>query len=85
MLFLFGVRTRSKGLAQVEQPCAKCSKPTIHTGVETKRWFTLFFVPVIPLGTSHLLRCNFCGLKQKCAPEQAARLTARSLAAASGK
>jgi zinc ribbon protein len=85
MLFFFGVRTRSKALAQLEQPCSKCSKPTIHTAVETKRWFTLFFVPVIPLGTNHLVRCNLCGLKQKCSLEQTARLTAKTLAAVSGK
>ena len=85
MFFLFGVRTRSNGLAQIDQPCSKCSKHTIHTAVETKRWFTLFFIPIIPLGTSHLLGCNVCGLKQEWSPEQTARLTARTLAGASGK
>ena len=85
MLFLFGVRTRSKGLAQIEQPCSKCSKHTIHTAVEAKRWFTFFFIPVIPLGTSHILRCNLCGLKLKCPPEQAARLTANTMTAGAGK
>ena len=85
MFFLFGIRTRSKGLAQVEQPCSKCSKNTIHTAVETKRWFTLFFIPVIPLGASHLLRCNLCGLKLKSSPEQTARLSSKSMAAGAGK
>ena len=85
MLFLFGVRTRSKGLAQLEQPCSKCSKHTIHTAVEAKRWFTFFFIPVIPLGTTHILRCNLCGLQVKASTEQKSRLTAQTMSAAAGK
>lgn len=84
MLFLFGVRTRSKGLAQVDQACSKCSKHTIHTAIEAKRWFTFFFIPVIPLGASHILRCNLCGLKLKCSPEQKAQLTAKTMAVTAG-
>lgn len=65
MFFLFGMRTKSKGVGQVERPCSKCARPTVHVNIESKRWFTLFFIPVIPLGTSYLNRCGVCGLSTK--------------------
>jgi hypothetical protein len=65
MFFLFGLRTRKKPISQIQYPCSKCARPTVFTALESKRWFTLFFIPVIPLGESHLIRCNLCGLTLK--------------------
>jgi hypothetical protein len=81
MLFLFGVRTKAKPIAQIEYPCSKCARSTMYTAMESKRWFTLFFVPLIPLGSSHVVRCNLCGLVLKCSPELKARLTSKAMAA----
>jgi hypothetical protein len=52
MFFLFGVRRKEKTIGQVERPCSKCARPTVHTALELKSWFTLFFIPVIPVGTT---------------------------------
>jgi len=49
--------------------------------MESKRWFTMFFVPVIPLGSKHLIRCNLCGLTLKCSPELTSQITAKAMAA----
>ena len=81
MFFLFGMRTKTKALKQIQYPCSKCSRQTVFTALESKRWFTLFFIPVIPLGGSHLIRCNLCGLTLKCSPELTAQITAKSMAA----
>jgi hypothetical protein len=81
MLFLFGVRTKAKPIAQIEYPCSKCARSTMYTAMESKRWFTLFFIPVIPLGSTHVVRCNLCGLVLKCSPELKARLTSKAMAA----
>jgi zinc-ribbon family len=81
VFFLFGFRTKAKPVAQMEYSCSKCSRSTMFTAIESKRWFTLFFIPVIPLGGSHLIRCNLCGLTLKCSPELKARLTAKAMAA----
>lgn len=63
MFFLIGVRTKAKAIAQVERPCTKCARSTVQTAIETNRWLTLFFIPVIPLGGStRLVKCNLCGL-----------------------
>jgi hypothetical protein len=66
MFFLFGFKNKAKAIAQRERACAKCSRPTMHAIVESKRWFTLFFIPVIPCGTSFTARCGVCGLSSKC-------------------
>ena len=50
MFFLFGVRTKSKPINQIQYPCSNCKRTTVFTAIESKRWFTLFFIPVIPLG-----------------------------------
>jgi hypothetical protein len=41
----------------------------MHAIVQTKKWFTLFFVPVIPLGGNFFARCGVCGLNKKCTDE----------------
>ena len=68
MFFLFGWRTKNKSLGQTERPCSKCARPTMHSRIESKKWFTLFFIPVIPLGTNYINRCGVCGLATKGSP-----------------
>jgi hypothetical protein len=81
MLFLFGLRTRAKSLGQVERLCSKCARPTVHNAVESRRWFTLFFIPVIPLGGNQVVRCGVCGLTTKASPELKDQLATRAMAA----
>ena len=81
MLFLFGLRTRAKSLGQVERSCSKCARPTVHNAVESRRWFTLFFIPVIPLGGNQVVRCGVCGLTTKASPELKDQLATRAMAA----
>jgi len=82
MFFLIGVRTKAKAIAQVERPCTKCARSTVQTAVETRRWLTLFFIPVIPLGgPQRVVRCNLCGLTLKTAGDLDAQLAQKALAA----
>jgi hypothetical protein len=81
MFFLFGMRTKTKPIKQIQYPCSKCSRTTMFTALESNRWFTLFFIPVIPLGRNFLIRCNLCGLTLKCSPELEAQITAQAMAA----
>lgn len=37
----------------------------MHTAIEVKRRFTLFFIPLIPLGTRYVNKCGVCGLATK--------------------
>ena len=81
MFFLFGMRTKAKPIAQQERACPKCVRPTMHALVETKKWFTLFFVPVIPLGGNFFARCGVCGLTTKCTAEVKDQIAAKAMAA----
>src|SRR5258708_5048159 len=82
MFFLIGVRTKAKAVAQVDRPCTKCARSTVQTAVETHRWLTLFFVPVIPLGgKTRLVHCNLCGPPLKAAGDLDAQLAAKAMAA----
>jgi len=81
MFFLFGMRTRAKSIGQVERSCSKCTRPTMHNAVESQKWFTLFFVPVIPLGSNYVVRCGVCGLATKAFPELKQQLLAKTMAA----
>jgi zinc-ribbon family len=78
MFFLFGTRRKAKMLGQMERRCAKCTRPTVHSAIESRQWFTLFFIPVIPLGSNYAVRCNLCGLAQKASPELKEQLSAKA-------
>jgi hypothetical protein len=54
---------------------------SIHTALELKNWFTLFFVPVIPFGTAYLTRCNLCGTKYKATEDLKTQLSGLAMAA----
>ena len=81
MFFLLGTRRRARPLGQMERPCSKCARNTMHSAFESKLWFTLFFIPVIPLGTSYAIRCNLCGLALKASPELKEQLRSRTVPA----
>jgi len=81
MLFLIGIRTKAKAIAQQERACTKCVRPTMHAIVETKKWFTLFFIPVIPLGGNFFTRCGVCGLNTKRTTELKDQVAIKAMAA----
>jgi zinc-ribbon family len=81
MFFLFGTRRSAKALGQMDRHCQKCARNTVHSAFESKQWFTLFFIPVIPLGTSYAIRCNLCGLALKASPELKQQLQSKTVPA----
>jgi len=54
----------------------------VQSAIETQRWFTVFFVPVIPIGSSYAIRCNLCGLTVKGSAEVKKQLSAPKAMAA---
>ena len=63
MFFLFGWKTKPKLEAAAQMKCKHCKHKTVHRFVSIATWFTLFFIPVIPLGKRLLLACNACGFE----------------------
>ena len=61
-LILFGWRGVERETARGEFHCPQCDKTRPYADKSVRRWFTLFFIPVIPL--NHLgsyVECPFCG------------------------
>lgn len=61
MFILFGFRRKSSRLGTIFVICGYCHTPAAHALTRIRRYFTLFFVPVIPLGTKYLTTCTMCG------------------------
>jgi hypothetical protein len=62
MFFLFGINPVTKKLGQKFQVCSRCKKETAHNFERKWPWFTLFFIPIVPIGRKRVLgHCNLCG------------------------
>jgi hypothetical protein len=61
MIILFGFRRKSSRLATIFVMCAHCHTPAAHALTRSRRYFTLFFIPLIPLGTKYFTTCTMCG------------------------
>lgn len=73
-MIIFGFRSFVKTLAMLTLVCDHCHNPAAHRIVQRSRWFTLFFIPVIPLGFSRFSICTFCGVTRKITKQEAERL-----------
>ena len=81
-MIVMGYRTRGKVLGQVSYPCAKCQQTTYHTLVRNRRFFTVFWIPIIPIAKSTISRCNICGLQTRFDNAKADELFPKSKASA---
>jgi tetratricopeptide (TPR) repeat protein len=68
---IFGSRNKNNVMGQTQFVCPQCKRQAFHTVVRSSRWFTLYFIPVIPLGKSTTARCNLCGFRGQVSNEQA--------------
>jgi uncharacterized Zn finger protein len=43
-------------------PCRVCGHDTMHETIETRLWFSFFFIPLFPVSRKRTLtRCTECG------------------------
>jgi ribosomal protein L37E len=70
-MIIIGSRANNKVMGQQQYPCSRCGQNSYHTIVRSRRWFTLFFLPVIPINKSTTSRCNLCGYQTAIDNEQA--------------
>ncbi|MDF2985075.1 MAG: hypothetical protein K0R50_585 [Eubacterium sp.] len=62
MLFIFGwgkQTVKNHGPVQIFH-CDHCNNDKYWTLYSRRTWFTLFFIPVIPYQTEHLMLCPIC-------------------------
>lgn len=60
-MIVMGHRTRGRVMGQLSYTCTKCQQKTYHTLVRNRRFFTVFWIPVIPMAKFTTTRCNVCG------------------------
>lgn len=63
MLILFGSKTKRKVIGQTKTvwTCKHCNNQNVWPVVKERDWFTLFFVPIIPMSSRQLVICPICG------------------------
>jgi tetratricopeptide (TPR) repeat protein len=51
--------------------CPRCGAEDSLKGIKVRSWFTIFFVPLFPIGSAHrFTQCNRCGASFAMPPEQ---------------
>jgi zinc-ribbon family len=73
-MLIWGIRWFTTVLGQLLYVCSHCQKSTMHTATVRKGRFTLFFIPIIPIGKQYLITCNLCGLRLKAVDNLRAQL-----------
>lgn len=65
IIFGWPKRTKEFGPALYYQ-CPACEKPAHHHYTRARRWFSLFFLPFLPLWTADFYAtCNNCGFTEE--------------------
>ena len=62
MLLIFGMATRMKVLGRSTIHCPKCGVDRVGALKQARRWFSVFFIPLIPLKVlGEVVQCETCG------------------------
>jgi len=63
MLIIFGTKLRARAIAVGEFFCPNCGVDRNYVLQQIRRWFTLFFLPVVPMGKvlGDQVKCSTCG------------------------
>ncbi|MCX4097541.1 zinc-ribbon domain-containing protein [Nocardia sp. alder85J] len=75
-MLIWGWRRTVAQLAIITLVCGHCHNPSAHNLRKLTTWFTLFFIPLIPLSSKHTLQCTFCGAGSEVAKDRVPELLA---------
>ena len=78
MFIIFGIKRMVRRLATVFAMCGQCGSPAAQVVVRRSTWFSLFFIPVIPLGSKYSSTCTLCGVATRLDKDQALHMVALS-------
>lgn len=78
MLLIGGWRRYVQTLAMITLVCSSCQRPAAHSVRRHVTKFTLFFIPLFPVGSKYSLQCTFCGGQVRVNKEQADQLVAQA-------
>jgi transcription elongation factor Elf1 len=71
MFILMGLRRVVARLGTTFLLCPYCQTPAAQAVTRVRRWFTVFFIPVVPLGAKYVITCTMCGRATQVAQETA--------------
>jgi hypothetical protein len=75
-VLIFGLSARDTLLATLVFLCERCGNSGAHQLIKRVRKFSLFFIPLIPVGTRYFDTCTVCGRTIDVPREQAERAAA---------
>jgi transcription elongation factor Elf1 len=74
-MIIWGMRSRSKALGQRVLNCPNCHRDAMTVAAQTRRWFTLFFIPIFPISSKQTIaQCGLCGYRYQVDNTQAEAL-----------
>jgi hypothetical protein len=77
-VLIFGTSTRTVQLAMLNLLCQFCGNPSAHALRKRVTKFSLFFIPLFPLGPAgYTLQCTFCGGTSQVTKDNADQLLAQ--------
>ena len=82
MPIIFGIRRKAYRLATVFAVCRVCSSTAAQAIVKVRAFFTLFFVPLVPLNSTYRVTCTLCGQTSKVTKDEADQAVAHASAVA---
>lgn len=60
-MIIWGSRTSNKTISNGPFHCPRCGPDKTYEKIEVRRWFTLYFIPLIPMGTEGtFIKCRMC-------------------------
>lgn len=78
-MIIWGLRNRGNALGQIQLTCPNCHRAAMTSLAQTRRWFTLFFIPLFPIGAKQSIAvCGLCGFRYQVDNAQAESLVAQA-------
>jgi len=74
VLIIWGIRSVRRNMGAVLAMCHRCSQPCAQSLFDIRRWFTLFFIPLFPVGRSYYSVCSMCAASTRITEEVAHQL-----------
>ena len=71
MRFIVGFKNSARTLRLAQATCPHCGNRAGQRGDRRTRAFSVFFIPIIPLGSSYEATCTACGASTRISRGQA--------------
>ena len=67
MFIIWGTKTMDKvlGYSKVSYQCGRCHNAIDYKIFRRMKWFTLFWIPIIPLSCKYYIACPICNYGSK--------------------